>query len=138
MTTLSAHKSAYLDSNLVTDIAFPTKLNRPLLSSTEVRNLVEMRLRSVAKACGATILHLELNDASVRMRVSVPPHVAPLALLTRLKSDSTRALFATFPDLKRKVSSVWSWQGFLRSAGNSHAGAVDDYLKRSKGLHVDA
>ena len=135
MTYHLVRKSAYVDHKILVDVCFPTKLNRPLLASPDARALVEQRLRFVAKTHGAAIIHLELADDHARMRLSVPPQLSPLGLVTALKNDTARALKANFPELGRKVSSIWSWQVYLRSVGSSQASAIDDYLRSTRGLH---
>jgi REP element-mobilizing transposase RayT len=117
-------------------LAFPTKLHRPLLEHDDTRLLVETRFRGVAKGLGVTILHLEINASDVRMRVAIPPDLAPVALVTKLKNASTHTIHARFPELKSRVATLWPWSTFIRSTGSSLPGAVEDYLLRDRGIHA--
>jgi REP element-mobilizing transposase RayT len=134
-TTAARSKRAYLDARLQADIAFPTKFHRPILEDDEARALVETRFRAVAKAIGATFLHLEVASHHVRMRVELPPDLSPLQFITRIKSESSRSLFARFPALKSRLTTIWPWSAYVRSSGNPTPGGIEDYLLLNRGLH---
>jgi REP element-mobilizing transposase RayT len=133
--TPSRPKKAYIDSRLQADIAFPVKFHRPILEDEAMRSLVEARFRAVAKDLSCTILHLEIRPDHVRMRVELPADLSALAFTTKLKADSSRALYAAFPALKGRLTTLWPWSCYFRSAASSLPGGIEDFMMRDRGLH---
>jgi REP element-mobilizing transposase RayT len=75
-----------------------------VLSDGDIRKLVDKTFREEAKRLGVSILSLEIKPDHVQVRAELPPHLAPLKFITRLKAESSHAVYEKFPNLKEGIA----------------------------------
>jgi putative transposase len=65
-----------------------------------------------------------------QLEISVNPEDGISTIVSRIKADSTRQLFAMFEDLNGKVTAVWGRKTFISTVGTVALNDVADFLQK--------
>jgi putative transposase len=99
--------------------AFSTKYRKKIWKDDERKVAVEKLFRNIAEQYDMEIATIALLSDHIHFSITAPPRIAPARIAQILKSVSTKALFAYYPELKRQYwgGEVWVRGYFVRSAG---------------------
>ena len=94
---------------------------------------VEQLFREIGEAHDITIEELEVSVDHVHIFCSFPPRYAIAQVVGRLKSQSARAVFREFPEVKRQLwgGELWEDGYFARTVGDKvTAEVIRQYIRR--------
>jgi putative transposase len=122
--------------NLVLQCAYHvvwcTKYRRPVL-----REAIQERLRHViAEAIqdsGAWLVELESMPDHVHLLVEVDPQLGIHRLVRAVKGRSSRLLRQEFPELSRRLPTLWTNSYFVATTGGARLSAIKRYVQGQKG-----
>jgi putative transposase len=103
------------------------KYRRPVLVGP-----VAERLRVlIGQKCdehGWTIVALEVMPDHVHLFVKANPEASPSHIANQFKGMTSRVLRQEFPELKRRLPTLWSRSYFVSTVGNVSAATVKRYI----------
>ena len=121
----SAYDTAY-------HLVWSPKYRKGVLRGVLARR-VEQLFREIGEAHDITIEELEVSVDHVHIFCSFPPRYAIAQVVGRLKSQSARAVFREFPEVKRQLwgGELWEDGYFARTVGDKvTAEVIRQYIRR--------
>lgn len=118
-------------SALTYHFVFCPKFRRKVLVGTVAERL-QVLLTERAGDLGCELLALEVMPDHVHMFVTSLPVHAPQHIVNQLKGYSSRVLRAEFPELRRRLPSLWSRSYYVGSAGAVSAETIQNYIEQQK------
>lgn len=117
---------------------FVTKYRYKVLTGDvgiKVRELV----RQTCEAFEIEIIKGAVSKDHVHILVSAPPNLAPSEIMRRIKGRSTRKLFETFPELKKRYwgGHFWARGYFCVTVGQITEEMIKDYIEHHFEPKVD-
>jgi putative transposase len=117
---------------------FVTKYRYKVLTGDvgiKVRELV----RQTCEAFEIEIIKGAVSKDHVHILVSAPPNLAPSEIMRRIKGRSTRKLFETFPELKKRYwgGHFWARGYFCVTVGQITEQMIKDYIEHHFEPKVD-
>jgi putative transposase len=109
------------------------KYRRAVLTSEGISERLRGLLHEVAKFHGWEIVALEILPEHLGMIVKTPPVDAPHYVVRQFKSFTSRALRKEFPELAKKLPSLWTRSYYCKSLGDVSEKEVEQYLRDQKG-----
>lgn len=99
--------------------AWSTKYRKHVWNDEEKRESIKRLFRKIAEKYDMEIGTIELLSDHIHFTLTAPPRIAPGRAAQILKSVSTKALFAWYPELKRIYwgGELWVQGYFVRSVG---------------------
>ena len=99
--------------------AWSTKYRKHVWTDDAKRELVKRLFRKIAESFDMEIGVIELLSDHIHFTLTAPPRIAPARAAQILKSISTKALFAYYPELKQTYwgGELWVQGYFVRSVG---------------------
>lgn len=117
--------------NLGYHLIWCTKFRRDLLTGAVEARLKEL-LASKAAEMGMTIETMEIMPDHVHLFVKASPVDSPHYIVQQLKGASSRALRAEFPQIKRRVPTLWTRSYYCESVGLISADTIQRYIEDQK------
>lgn len=111
---------------------FCPKYRRPVLQGAVARRLSEAIPVAVTKLEGK-VLNLTIKPDHVHLFVEVPPTLAPRQIMHRIKGFSSHALRQEFPELQRRLPSLWTRSYYIGTAGRVSEATIQRYIEDQKG-----
>lgn len=108
-------------------LAWCPKYRRPVLVGPVAERLREL----IADKCderGWTIVALEVMPDHVHLFVRADPEASPSHIANQFKGVTSRVLRQEFPELKRRLPTLWSRSYFVSSVGNVSADTIKRYI----------
>ena len=97
---------------------------------------IETRLKELLLAKGSEvgleIVSLEVMPDHVHLFIKAPPTAGPHWIVQQLKGYTSRNLRAEFPELKRKIPSLWTRSYYCESVGHISEETVKKYIEDQK------
>ncbi len=99
--------------------AWGTKYRKRVWTDEDKRETVKYLFRKIAEKYDMKIGVIELLSDHIHLTLTAPPRIAPARAAQILKSLSTKALFAYYPELRREYwgGELWVQGYFVRSVG---------------------
>jgi len=98
---------------------------------------IEVRLKELLKAKsveeGWEIKDMEVMPDHVHIFISVSPADAPITVASRLKGFTSFKLREEFPELKKKLPTLWTRSFFVESVGHISEETIRKYIINQKG-----
>lgn len=69
----------------------------------------------------------------VHLLIDCNPRFGIMDVVTKLKGKTSRILREEFPELKRKIPSLWTRSAFISSVGSVSLEVVKQYIENQKG-----
>lgn len=107
------------------------KYRRKVLQGVIAERLKEL-LREKASLLGIRVEGLEVMPDHVHLFVSASPTDAPQYLANQFKGYTSRILRQEFPELKRRLPSLWSRSYYVGSAGHVSIDTIQKYIEQQK------
>lgn len=107
------------------------KFRRPVLTdkiSTRLQILIEEK----CEAMNWTIKALEIMPDHVHLFISAEPSSAPQFIIGQIKGYTSRFLRSEFPELKRKLPTLWSRSYYVDTVGCLREDTIKTYIEQQK------
>jgi putative transposase len=112
---------------------FCPKFRRPVLVGAVSDRLVEL-LPDLLRALDGEILELVVRPDHVHLFGTFPPTLAPYQVMHRLKGATSHTLRAEFPELRRRLPSLWTHAYFVGTAGHVSSETIRKYIEAQAGV----
>lgn len=126
------HTSAYLKYLCRYHVIFCPKYRRKVLG-----NGVDIRLKEVfldiAKDHNFDIINMEVMPDHVHLLIDCNPRYGIMQCVTDLKWGSAHVLNREFPDIRKKIPSIWTRSCFIATVGSVSLDVVKRYIESQKG-----
>ena len=112
-------------------IIFCPKYRRPVLIGKieiKLKKLLEIKAHDL----GIKIKELEVMPDHVHSILEIPPTKSIGVVIGRLKGYTSRYLREEFPELKRKLPSLWTNSYFIASVGGVTLNQLKQYVESQK------
>jgi putative transposase len=97
---------------------------------------IETRLKEIVmQACSehqAEVEELEVMPDHVHLLVNVDPQFGIHRLMKLIKGRSSRCLRQEFPELKRKLPTLWTNSYFVSTTGGAPLSIIKQYIEQQK------
>lgn len=107
------------------------KYRRKLLLGAIETRLTQV-IRQVCEEHQAEIEALEVMPDYVHLLVNVDPQFGIHRLVKLIKGRSSRFLRQEFPELKRKLPTLWTNSYFVSTAGDAPLSVITQYIEQQK------
>ena len=117
---------------------FVTKYRYKVLTG-DVGIKVRELIRQTCEAFEIEIIRGTVSSDHVHILVSAQPNLAPSEIMRRIKGRSTRKLFETFPELKKRYwgGHFWARGYFCVTVGQITEEMIKDYIEHHFEPNVD-
>lgn len=113
-------------------VIFCPKYRRKVLIGDVEPRLKEV-FREVAKKYDFTIIEMEVMPDHVHLLIDCNPRFGILNCVTKLKGTTSNRLREEFPELKRKIPSLWTRSSFISTVGAVSLETIKQYIEDQKG-----
>ena len=79
------------------------------------------------------ILEMEVMPDHVHLLLDVDPTIGINILVSRIKGKTSNVLNKEFPELKRKLPTLWTRSKFIATVGSVSLDVVKRYIENQKG-----
>jgi len=127
---------AYKSSNNVVysckyHIIWCPKYRRPVLREEIAARLKEI-LKAVAAERKAEILEMEVMPDHVHLLIEQAPQFGIHKLVRLLKGRSSRFLRQEFPELRKRLPTLWTNSYFISTVGGAPLAVIKKYIENQK------
>lgn len=126
------HSSAHLKFLCRYHVIFCPKYRRKVLVDGIDTRLKEVFLK-IAQDHGFAILEMEVMPDHVHLLIDCNPRYGIMQCVTDLKWGSAHVLNAEYPQLKKKLPSIWTRSCFVATVGSVSLENVKQYIVSQKG-----
>ncbi len=126
------HSSAHLKFLCRYHVIFCPKYRRKVLVDGIDTRLKEVFLK-IAQDHGFAILEMEVMPDHVHLLIDCNPRYGIMQCVTVLKWGSAHVLNAEYPQLKKKLPSIWTRSCFVATVGSVSLETVKQYIASQKG-----
>ncbi len=107
------------------------KYRRKVLTEAITKRLTTI-MNEVCQEHQAEVLSLEVMPDHVHLLVECDPQFGIHKLVRLMKGRSSRLLRQEFPDLKRKLPTLWTNAYFVSTAGGTALSVMKQYIENQK------
>jgi putative transposase len=97
---------------------------------------IEERLKELikekAKELGCEIIALETMPDHVHLFIQAPPTIAPNRIIAGIKGYTSRILRQEFPELKKRLPTLWTRSYFVSTHGHVSSVTIKKYVEEQK------
>ena len=104
---------------------------RKLLSGLLDKRLKEL-IYQAAKEIDCDVIALETHHDHVHLFINTHPRIAPYQVMHKIKGFTSHALRIEFPEVKRKLPSLWTRSYFVSTAGSVSGDTIKRYVEEQK------
>ena len=112
-------------------IVWCPKYRRPVIAG-EVDTRLKQIIRDVCAERDAPIAELETMPDYVHLLVTVDPQYGIHRLVKQVKGRSSRLLRQEFPQLRRRLPTLWTNSYFVATVGGATLEAVNTYVENQR------
>ena len=99
---------------------------------------IELRLKEIINDIslenGWEIIALETMPDHVHLFIKTDPTIAPNSIIGKIKGRTARILRSEFPQLKRRLPTLWTRSYFVSTHGHVSSDTIMKYLEDQKGI----
>lgn len=100
--------------------------------SGEIEARLKILLIGKAEDIGLRIENMEVMPDHVHLFVKASPVDSPHYIVQQLKGMTSRILRSEFPEIKRRVPTLWTRSYYCESVGHISAETVQRYIEEQK------
>lgn len=113
-------------------VVWVVKYRRPVLTDVIESRLKELLLE-IAKQIQVDILEMEVGDKNhVHLLLSLDPQFGVHRAVKRFKGATSRYLRQEFPDLKKRLPTLWTNSYFVSTCGGAPLAKIKEYIQNQK------
>ena len=124
--------SAHLTYSCQSHVIFCPKYRRSVLINNIVPRLKELFIE-ISEKYDFTILEMEVMPDHVHLLIDCNPQFGIMEVVHKLKGITSNILREEFPELKRKLPSLWTRSAFIATVGSISLDVVKQYIEDQKG-----
>ncbi len=113
-------------------VVFCPKYRRPVLKGDIERRLKELILEK-QEELEYEVLDMEIMPDHVHLLLDVNPRIGIYKVVSGIKGYTSHVLREEFPELKRRLPSLWTLSRFISSVGAVTLEVVKKYIEDQKG-----
>jgi putative transposase len=113
-------------------IVFCPKYKRKVLTPPIQERLKEV-VAELQAANNFIIIEIEVMPDHVHLLLDIDPTVGVQMVVSRIKGRTSNVLNREFPELKRKLPTLWTRSKFIATVGSVSLDAVKQYTENQKG-----
>ena len=113
-------------------IIFCTKYRRGVLTPP-IQERFKETVMSMQESNNFIVLEIEVMPDHVHMLLDIDPTIGVQMVVSRIKGKTANVLNGEFPELKRKLSTLWTRSKFIATVGSISLDAVKRYIENQKG-----
>ncbi len=99
---------------------------------------IELRLKKIINDIslenGWEIIALETMPDHVHLFIKTDPTIAPNNVIAKIKGRTSRILRSEFPQLKRRLPTLWTRSYFVSTHGHVSSDTIMKYVEEQKGI----
>ena len=114
-------------------VIFCPKYRRPVLVDGIDKRLKEL-IKSKESEYEYEVLDMEVMPDHVHLILDVNPKIGIFTTVNHIKGYTSHELRNEFPNLKRKLPTLWTRSKFISSVGAVTLEIVKKYIERQKGI----
>jgi putative transposase len=118
---------------IVYHLVWTPKRRKPILIGPVAKDCKTLVERKCAER-GWKILELAVQPDHIHLFVQVYPSDSAAEVIKECKGLTSHELRAKYPDLKRKLPSLWTRSYFAATAGNVSSETIKRYIEAQRGL----
>lgn len=99
----------------------------------EIANRFKEVVRSLEKDNNFFVIEMEVMPDHVHLLLDVDPTVGINTVVSRIKGKTSNVLNREFPELKRKLPTLWTRSKFIATVGSVSLDVVKQYIENQKG-----
>lgn len=127
------HTSEHLTYSCLYHVIFCPKYRRKILTPPYDAALKEIFM-DVAREYRFLILDMEVMPDHVHMILDCNPRFGVMDCIRRLKGTSSRQMREQFPELKKRLPTLWTRSSFISSVGSVSLAVVQQYIENQKNV----
>ena len=113
-------------------VVWVTKYRRPVLTQQIEARLKEI-LQNIATEIQVDILEMEVGDLNhVHLLLSLDPQFGVHKVVKRFKGASSRYLRKEFPELTKRLPTLWTNSYFVATVGGAPLAKIKEYIQNQK------
>lgn len=113
-------------------VVWVTKYRRPVLTQQIEARLKEI-LQNIATEIQVDILEMEVGDLNhVHLLLSLDPQFGVHKAVKRFKGASSRYLRKEFPELTKRLPTLWTNSYFVATVGGAPLAKIKEYIQNQK------
>ena len=112
-------------------VIFCPKYRRKVLVGNIETRLKEMILEK-QEEFEYEVLDMEVMPDHVHLLLDVNPHVGIYSVVSKIKGYTSKQLRTEFPELKKKLPTLWTLSKFISSVGSVSLEVVKKYIEEQK------
>ena len=97
-------------------VSFHTKYKRKVLDANK-QKFLKNELLKIAKEFDFRLSNIEITNNQVTMKIDCNPKFGVYTAITKLKNNSAVALKKEYPELEKRIPSIWTRDTFISSIG---------------------
>jgi putative transposase len=113
-------------------IIWTTKYRRPVLTNEMQEYLKNLLLKYSNENEKFNIIELEIMPDHVHCLIQIDPDFPISSTLNILKGKSSHDMIEHFPELKKRLPTLWTRSKFIASVGSVSLKTVKEYLENQK------
>ena len=113
-------------------VIFCPKYRRSVLREPIAERFKEV-VYSLEEANNFKVLEMEVMPDHVHLLLDVDPTVGINIIVSRIKGRTSNVLNREFPELKRKLPTLWTRSKFIATVGSVSLDTVKAYIENQKG-----
>ena len=113
--------------------AWCPKYRRPVLFGA-VRDRLEGLIREKVEQLGCKVVALTIGADRVHLFVQANPKLSPNTIIGQVKGYTSRVLRKEFPELRRRLPTLWTRSYFVSTHGHVSDETIQRYIEEQKGM----
>lgn len=113
-------------------IIFCPKYRRAVLTPPIQRRFKEVVL-SLQESNNFIVLEMEVMPDHVHLLLDIDPTIGVQMVVSRIKGKTSNVLNKEFPELQRKLPTLWTRSKFIATVGSMSLDVVKEYIENQKG-----
>lgn len=126
------HMSSHLTYSCQYHVVFCPKYRRKVLTNDIVPRLKELFIE-ISNRYDFTIVEMDVMTDHVHLLIDCNPRFGIMEAVRKLKGTTSNVLRDEFPELKRKIPSLWTRSAFISTVGSVSLDVVKQYIEDQKG-----
>ena len=109
------------------------KYRRKILTG-KIKQRLEQLIRQKAEQLDCEIITLAIAEDHTHLFIRTEPIISPNKLIGQIKGFSSKILRDEFPELKRKLPTLWTRSYFVSTHGHISDKMIQKYIDEQKGM----
>ncbi len=100
----------------------------------DIETRLQEIIRDVVQENGWEVIALETMPDHVHLFIKTDPTIAPNNIIARIKGRTSRMLRSEFPQLVKRLPTLWTRSYFVSTHGHVSSDTIKKYVEEQKGI----